>query len=33
MSRARVLQEIRIMKFEEVYERWTESRLTQAQAA
>ncbi len=33
MSRASVLQEIRIMKFEEIYERWTESRLTQAQAA
>ena len=33
MSRARVLQEVRIMKFEEIYERWTESRLTQAQTA
>jgi helix-turn-helix protein len=33
LGRARVLQEIRIMRFEEVYERWTESRLTQGEAA
>jgi winged helix-turn helix protein len=33
MGRARVLQEIRTMRFEEIYERWTESRLTQEEAA
>lgn len=33
MGRARVLQEIRTMRFEEIYERWGESRLTQEQAA
>jgi Homeodomain-like domain-containing protein len=33
MGRARVLQEIRTMRFEEAYERWTEHRLTQQEAA
>lgn len=33
MDRARVLQEIRTMKFEQLYERWSEARLTQEQAA
>jgi hypothetical protein len=33
MDKARVLQEVRAMRFEEVYERWTESRLTQQEAA
>ena len=33
MDRARVLQEIRAMRFEEIYGRWTESRLTQEEAA
>ena len=33
MGRARVLQEIRTMRFEEVYDRWTEDRLTQREAA
>jgi hypothetical protein len=33
VSRARVLQEIRTMRFEEVYDRWSEHRLTQQEAA
>ena len=33
MSRASVLQEIRSMRFEEVYDRWTERRLSQQEAA
>ena len=33
MGRARVLQEIRTMRFEEVYDRWNEHRLTQQEAA
>ncbi len=33
MGRARVLQEIRTMRFEEVYDRWSEDRLTQCEAA
>ena len=33
MGRARVLQEIRTMRFEEVYDRWVEDRLTQREAA
>ena len=33
MGRARVLQEIRTMRFEEVYDRWSEQRLTQEEAA
>ena len=33
MGRARVLQEIRTMRFEEVYDRWSEHRLTQQEAA
>lgn len=33
MGRASVLQEIRTMRFEEVYERWTEHRLSQQEAA
>ena len=33
MGRASVLQEIRIMRFEEVYDRWSENRLTQQEAA
>lgn len=33
MGRASVLQEIRTMRFEEVYDRWTEDRLTQREAA
>lgn len=33
MSRATVLQEIRTMRFEEVYGRWTERRLSQQEAA
>ncbi len=33
MGRARVLQEIRTMRFEEVYDRWAEERLTQHEAA
>ena len=33
MDRARVLQEVREMRFEEIYGRWTESRLTQEEAA
>lgn len=32
-DRARVLREIRAMRFEEIYERWTESRLRQEEAA
>jgi hypothetical protein len=30
LGRARVLQEIRTMRFEEVYDRWTEARLRSA---
>jgi len=33
VGRARVLQEIRTMRFEEVYDRWSEHRLTQQEAA
>lgn len=33
MGRASVLQEIRTMRFEEVYDRWSEHRLTQQEAA
>ena len=33
MGRARVLQEIRTMRFEEVYDRWTKARLMQREAA
>jgi hypothetical protein len=33
MNRAKVLQEIRIMHFGEVYDRWSEHRLTQQEAA
>jgi hypothetical protein len=33
LGRARVLQEIRTMRFAEVYERWNEQRLTQEEAA
>ncbi len=33
LNRANVLQGIRIMRFEEVYERWSESRLSQGEAA
>ena len=33
MGRARVLQEIRTMRFEEVYDRWIEDRLTQREVA
>jgi hypothetical protein len=33
LGRARVLQEIRAMRFEEVYDRWSEDRLTQQEAA
>ena len=33
MSRARVLQEIRTMRFEEVFDWWTEKRLSQQEAA
>ena len=33
MGRARVLQEIRTMRFAEVYDRWNEQRLTQKEAA
>jgi Winged helix-turn helix len=33
LNRARVLQEIRMMRFEDVHERWTESRLSQSEAA
>lgn len=33
MDKARVLQEVRAMRFEGLYERWTESRLTQEEAA
>src|SRR5271166_3320197 len=33
LGRASVLQEIRTMRFEEVYERWTEHRLTQQEEA
>ena len=33
MGRAKVLQEIRTMRFEEVYVRWSERRLTQSEAA
>ena len=33
MGKASVLQEIRTMRFEEVYDRWTEARLTQREAA
>lgn len=33
MNRTKVLQEIRKMRFEELYELWTESRLTEAEAA
>jgi Helix-turn-helix domain len=33
LGRARVLQEIRTMRFEEVYDRWAEDRLTQREAA
>ena len=33
MGRARVLQEIRTMRFEEVYDGWSEHRLTQQEAA
>lgn len=32
MGQARVLKEIRAMRFEEIYDRWTESRLTQEEA-
>jgi transposase len=33
VGRASVLQEIRTMRFEEIHERWTQSRLTQCEAA
>jgi len=33
MRRTEMLQEIRKMRFEEVYSRWNENRLTQEQAA
>ncbi len=33
MGRARVLQEITTMRFEEVYDRWIEDRLTQREVA
>jgi len=33
MQKIRVLQEIRIMRFEELYGQWTESKLTQEEAA
>jgi len=33
MRRTEMLQEIRKMRFEEVYFRWSESRLTQEEAA
>ena len=33
MSRASVLQEIRTMRFEEVFDWWTEKRLSQQEAA
>ncbi|MFA4837626.1 MAG: hypothetical protein WC749_16370 [Dehalococcoidia bacterium] len=33
MRRTELLQEIRAMRFEEVYAGWTESRLTQEEAA
>jgi hypothetical protein len=33
LGRASVLQEIRTMRFEEVYDRWSERRLTQSEAA
>ena len=33
MAKARVLREVRSMRFEEICERWTESRLTQEEAA
>ena len=33
MNKTKVLQEIRLMKYTEVYEWWTEKRLTQAEAA
>jgi hypothetical protein len=33
LGRASVLQEIRTMRFEEVYDRWSEHRLTQQEAA
>ncbi len=33
MSRVKLLQEIRLMRFEELYVSWTERRLTQAEAA
>ena len=33
MQKTRLLQEIRLMKFEELFNWWTEKRLTQAEAA
>jgi len=33
MKRAEILQEIRIMRFEEAYDVWTEKRLSQEEAA
>lgn len=33
MKKSEILQEIRIMRFEEVYRNWTEKRLTQSEAA
>ena len=33
MSQTELLQEIRLMRFEEAYGGWTESRLTQEEAA
>ncbi len=33
MQKIKVLQEIRIMRFEELYGQWTEDKLTQEEAA